>query len=55
MNGRAVAYGALTLTAASFAGTTVVGRAAIEELPPMGLAFWRSNGSAPGRRAISSI
>ena len=45
MNGRAVAYGALTLTAASFAGNTVVSRAVIEELPPMGLAFWRSFGA----------
>ena len=41
----AVAYGALTLTAAFFAGNTIVGRAVIGELPPLGLAFWRSFGA----------
>ncbi len=45
MNGRVVAYCALTVTAASFAGNTIVGRAVIDELPPMGLAFWRAFGA----------
>ena len=45
MNDRALAYGALTLTAAFFAGNTIVGRAVIDELPPMGLAFWRAFGA----------
>ena len=45
MNSRAVAYCALTVTAASFAGNTIVGRAVIDELPPMGLAFWRAFGA----------
>jgi drug/metabolite transporter (DMT)-like permease len=40
-----VAYAALTLTALFWAGNTIVGRAVYHELPPMGLAFWRSFGA----------
>ena len=40
-----LAYLALTMTALFFAGNTIVGRAAAGELPPMGLAFWRSFGA----------
>jgi len=40
-----LAYLLLTLTAAFWAGNTVVGRAVITELPPLGFAFWRSFGA----------
>lgn len=45
MNGTALAYCALTLTAAFFAGNGIVGRAVVDEVPPMGLAFWRAFGA----------
>ena len=40
-----IAYLLLTLTAAFWAGNTIVGRAVAAELPPLGLAFWRSFGA----------
>ena len=40
-----VAYLLLTLTAAFWAGNTVIGRAVVGELPPLGFAFWRSFGA----------
>ena len=36
------AYLLLTLTALFWAGNTIVGRAVIDELPPLGFSFWRS-------------
>ena len=39
------AYVLLTLVALFWAGNTVVGRAVNEDLPPFGLAFWRSFGA----------
>lgn len=45
MNKDWLAYLALTMTALFFAGNTIVGRAVVGELPPMGLAFWRSFGA----------
>ncbi|NQU70176.1 MAG: DMT family transporter [Rhodospirillales bacterium] len=40
-----VAYLMLTGTALFWAGNTIVGRAVINDLPPLGLAFWRSFGA----------
>jgi drug/metabolite transporter (DMT)-like permease len=40
-----IAYLLLTLTAAFWAGNTVIGRAVVAELPPLGFAFWRSFGA----------
>jgi drug/metabolite transporter (DMT)-like permease len=40
-----VAYLMLTGTALFWAGNTIVGRAVIDELPPLGFAFWRSFGA----------
>ncbi len=40
-----LAYVLLTLTAAFWAGNTVIGRAVAAELPPLGFAFWRSFGA----------
>jgi len=40
-----LAYLLLTLTASFWAGNTIVGRAVITELPPLGFAFWRSFGA----------
>lgn len=39
------AYALLTLVALFWAGNTIVGRAVYQDLPPMGLAFWRSFGA----------
>ncbi len=41
----ATAYALLTLTALFWAGNTLVGRAVIDELPPLGFGFWRSFGA----------
>ncbi len=40
-----IAYLLLTLTAAFWAGNTIIGRAVVAELPPLGFAFWRSFGA----------
>lgn len=42
---RASAYLLLTLVALFWAGNTIVGRAVYQDLPPLGLAFWRSFGA----------
>ena len=41
----AIAYLLLVLVALFWAGNTIVGRAVHQELPPLGLAFWRSFGA----------
>jgi drug/metabolite transporter (DMT)-like permease len=40
-----IAYLMLTGTALFWAGNTIVGRAVIDDLPPLGFAFWRSFGA----------
>lgn len=40
-----VAYLLAALTALFWAGNTIVGRAIVDELPPLGFAFWRSFGA----------
>jgi drug/metabolite transporter (DMT)-like permease len=43
--GVALAYLLAALTALFWAGNTIIGRAVVEELPPLGFAFWRSFGA----------
>lgn len=40
-----IAYLMLSLAAAFWAGNTIIGRAVVGELPPLGFAFWRSFGA----------